>query len=357
MALALFALGLVLLIVGAEALVRGASKLASIAGISPLVVGLTVVAFGTSAPELAVSARSVTLTEGGADIALGNVVGSNIFNVLFILGLSAIIAPLRVSYQLVRLDAPIMVGVSLLVLALAWNGTIGRFDGAFLFIGILIYTVFTIYQGRKETRVNSAAVETKPSSASQIGLNILFVIIGLAMLIVGSRWLINGAVALAKHLGVSDLIIALTVVAAGTSLPEVATSVLASIRGERDIAVGNVVGSNIFNILAVLGLSALFAPKGINVAQAAFHFDIPVMIAVAVMCLPIFFTGYQISRWEGLLFLGYYIAYTTYVVLAATQHDALSVWSGAMFIVVIPLTVLILAIAVIRQMRMRGRIL
>jgi len=181
------------------------------------------------------------------------------------------------------------------------------------------------------------------------------IIVGLTMLVVGSNWLIDGAVSIARGLGVSELVIGLTLVAVGTSLPELATSVLASLRGERDIAVGNVVGSNIFNILAVLGLTALVASDGVRVAPSVLYFDLPVMIAVAITCLPIFFTGYSISRFEGLLFLGCYGAYVAYLIMAAQQHDALPVLSEVMLLFVIPLLVLTLVVMVTRQIRADAR--
>lgn len=348
--------GLALLIVGAEILVRGASRLAAAFGISPLVIGLTVVAFGTSSPELAVSVQSALA--GQADIAMGNVVGSNIFNVLFILGISALIIPLVVAQQLVRLDVPIMIGVSVLVYLLGLNGQISRLEGAILFAGIIAYTTFLIRQSRKENKeVQEEYAQEfgggKPRSAGQYLLNLVLVVAGLALLVLGARWLVDSAVTIARALGVSELIIGLTIVAAGTSMPEVATSIIAAIRGERDIAVGNVVGSNIFNILAVLGLSSLLAPNGIAVSPPALAFDIPVMIAVAIACLPIFFTGFKIARWEGAVFLGYYAAYVLYLILDATQHDALPLFSTVMLLFVVPLTVLTLVVLVVRERRAR----
>lgn len=354
--LSLFILGLVLLIVGAEALVRGASKLAAAAGISPLVIGLTVVAYGTSSPEMAVSVQSAFA--GQADIALGNVVGSNIFNVLFILGISALIVPLVVSRQLIKLDVPIMIGVSLLLMLLALDGNISRLDGALLFAGIAGYTVFLIRQSRKEKKLAQDEYEKEYGDGKSKGhwlINIGLIVLGLGLLVLGSRWLVNGAVAIAQSLGVSELIIGLTIIAAGTSLPEVATSIIASIRGERDIAVGNVVGSNIFNILSVLGLAALVSPSGVAVSTAALRFDIPVMLAVALACLPIFFTGNLIARWEGLLFLGYYIAYTLYLILAATQHDALPAFSMIMESFVLPLTAVTFVIVIVRSLRAKKK--
>ena len=350
----LFVLGIALLVLGAELLVRGASRLALAAGVSPLVVGLTVVAFGTSAPELAVSVRAAVA--GSADIAYGNVVGSNIFNVLFILGLSALVAPLLVDRQLIRRDVPIMVAVSLLLPLLALDGRLGRIDGALLFGGILAYTVFSVVQSRKEraaTREEMAAGSTDEAPGPWWA-NLLLVLGGLAMLVLGARWLVDGAVAFARSLGVSELIIGLTIVAAGTSLPEVATSVLASIRGHRDIAVGNVVGSNIFNILCVLGLTGLVAPSGVPVAPGALAFDTPVMVAVALACLPIFFTGPGIARWEGALFLFYYAAYVAFIVLEATDSSVLPTFRNAMVFFALPLTAVTLLVLAARAWH-RGR--
>lgn len=342
--------GLILLVVGAEVMVRGASRLAVSIGITPLVVGLTVVAFGTSSPEMAVSIRSALA--GQPDIALGNVVGSNIFNVLFILGICAIILPLRVSFRLVRLDVPLMIGISLLLWVLALDGQIGLFDGLLLFGGVVSYTAFAIYEGRKEERARqTAANETAPARPTpvQLLLQLGMIVVGLVLLVIGSDWLVDGAIAIARVAGISELVIGLTIVAAGTSLPEAATSVVASLKGERDIAVGNVVGSNIFNILSILGLTSIIKP--IAVAPAALGFDIPVMIAVAVACLPIFFTGMEIARWEGMLFFGYYVAYTLFLILASTQHAALPLFSSVIALFVLPLTAVTLLVLGLRALR------
>ena len=349
-----FIAGLVFLIIGAEALVRGASRLANILGVSPLIIGLTVVAFGTSSPELAVSIKAAL--SGQANIAIGSVVGSNIFNVLFILGLSALVSPLAVSQQLIKLDVPIMIGLSLLLLILAWDQRIGRIDGALLFSSLIVYIWFSIRQSQKEKQ------SIKQEYADEFGVNVedtgknwitnlALIITGLVLLIIGSGWLVDSATAIAKYFGISDLIIGLTIIAAGTSLPEVVTSVIASIRGERDIAVGNIVGSNLFNIMAVLGLSSIVTGDGIEVPPSVISFDIPVMIAVAFACLPIFFTGGRISRWEGVVLLTYYFAYTLYLIMAATDHDALPIFSTSMLYFVIPLTFVTLAIVTLGSIR------
>lgn len=342
-----FLLGLIALILGAELLVRGASKLAMALGISPLVVGLTVVAFGTSSPELAVSVQSAWA--GQVDIALGNVVGSNIFNVLFILGLSALIIPLVVDRQLIRQEVPLMVGASLLLWALAANQSIGRLEGLLL-VGLLAaYTIYVIRASRRQTAADRQEAAAPPvveekSWDAHWSIQVALILAGLTLLVLGSNWLVEAAVAFARALGVSELVIGLTLIAAGTSLPEVATSIMAALRGERDIAVGNVVGSNIFNILGVLGVSAAIAPTSLTVAPSLLAFDLPVMVAVALACLPIFFTGHLIARWEGGLFFAYYLIYTLYLILMARQHDALAQFGWIMGSFVLPLTFATLAI-------------
>jgi cation:H+ antiporter len=350
---ALFVFGLMALVIGAESLVRGASRLALGFGMSPLVIGLTIVSFGTSAPEIAVSVGAAL--KGTTDIAIGNVVGSNIFNVLFILGISALVTPLVVNSQLIRQEVPVMIGVSGLLILLALDGNVGHLDAGLLFTLAIAYTVFLVVQSRRDTQAAEARLAQETPQGSNWDrhwtVQVLLIVGGLALLVLGARWLVGSAVAFAKALGVSDVIIGLTIVAAGTSLPEVATSVMAAIRGERDIAVGNVVGSNIFNILACLGLSGLAAADGLVVAPAVLNFDLWVMLAVAVACLPIFFTGREIARWEGGVFFAYYAAYAAYVVLAAQQHDALQAYSRVMLVFVIPLTALGLGLALLRQLR------
>jgi len=352
MTLILFTAGLVFLILGAEVLVRGASNIAGALGISPLIIGLTIVALGTSAPELAISVNGALSEQG--DIALGNVIGSNIFNILFILGLSALITPLYVSKQLIRFDVPLMIGVSVMLLLVSFDNIINRFDGLILVIGLLFYgAALVILSQQKGVKENGS--EQKLTKDQTFGdgrnwiTNILFVAGGLGLLILGSKWFVDGAVSIASYLGVSELIIGLTIVAVGTSLPEVVTSAIAAFRGERDIAVGNVIGSNIFNILSVLGISAIVAPSGIPVSDAVIGFDIPLMVAVAIACLPIFFTGGTINRWEGALFLGYYIAYTSYLVLNAIQHDLLPMFNDVMLYFIIPLTAVTIIVVLVQE--------
>ena len=332
--------GLVLLVFGAEWLVRGAARLASSFGVAPLIVGLTVVAFGTSAPELAVSVQAAY--SGSADIALGNVVGSNICNVLLILGLAAIVAPLVVHRQLVILDVPLMIGISVLVLVLGLDGRIGRGDGVLLFVGLIGYVSFLLIKSRRSggeiPEELKDAIGEEGAKPAPVWKDLLLIVLGLAALVGGSNLFVSGAVTIATLLGWSELVIGLTVIAIGTSLPEIATSVMAVIRGQRDIAVGNAVGSNIFNLLSVLGIASIVAPDGISVPPDAINFDLPVMIAVAVACLPIFFSGHRIDRWEGGLFFAYYVIYTAYLILRSTQHELLGAFSTTLAWIVLPLT-------------------
>lgn len=349
-----FVLGLVALVIGAEALVRGASKFALNLGISPLVIGLTIVAMGTSAPEVTVSVSAVL--GGQNDIALGNVVGSNILNILFILGLAALIAPLVVDAQLIRQEVPIMIGASVLLLMFSLDGRVTLNESVMLAVLLVGYTVFLIVQSRRQSAAVNAeyAGEIQKSAEgawdSSAAVQILLIIVGLGLLVLGSKWLVEAAVSFAKQLGVSDLIIGLTIVAAGTSLPEIAASVTAALKGERDIAVGNVVGSNIFNIFGCIGVSGIAAgAAGLAIEPSLLRFDIWVMLATAVACLPIFITGREIARWEGGLFLAYYLAYVTYLLLAATEHDALPEYSSVMLSFVLPLTVVTMIVATIRR--------
>jgi cation:H+ antiporter len=344
--------GLVLLMIGGELVVRGGSRLATAMGISPVVVGLTVVAFGTSSPELAVTLGAVS--SGQPDVAIGNVVGSNIYNILLVLGLGAVAAPLVVRQRIVRADVPLLVGVSLLFWAMASNGALEADDGLVLVAILVGYTAISIRSGRRETapitqeyreNLDRRAARTGPLVA--VGL----IVAGLAALVGGSQALVGGATEIARSLGVSELVIGLTVVAIGTSMPEIVTTVIASVRGERDLAVGNVVGSNLFNLLGVLGIGAIVAPRGIPVAPAALSFDIPIMIAVAIALLPIVFTGHAIRRWEGALFLTYAAVYTAWLVLDATGEPLAQDLATATTTFLIPLTLITLATVVVREIR------
>ncbi len=402
--------GLVLLVGGGEFLVRGASRLAAVAGISPLVVGLTVVAYGTSAPELAVSLQASFA--GNDSIAVANVVGSNIFNVLFILGACALVAPLVVNSRLVRVDVPVMIVTSITAGLMAWDGRIARWEAGLLVLGTIVYTAWSVRSSRAETAAAAVgAPETEPEvilgknpgwlvlllilsavgglgwmrgwwGAVEGGLalgggalfavgtfagkggttragdllhQIGFIVAGLGVLVLGAGWLVEGAVSLARTLGVSDAVIGLTIVAAGTSLPEVAASIIATVRGQRDIAIGNVVGSNIANILAILGVSGLVAPAGLSVGAEMLAVDIPVMIAVAVICLPVFYTGHLIRRWEGGVFLAAYVGYTTWLVFHATGQPGAASLGWVMGTIFVPVVLATFAVTGLRAYTTRGR--
>ena len=338
-------------------LVRGATGLAVAAKVSPVIIGLTVVAFGTSAPELAVSVTSCYA--GSTDLAIGNAVGSNITNILLILGLSAVAMPLSVHVRLFRLDIPIMILAAGALWALAANGQLSRLEGIFLTIALLVYLSWTVIEGRREDRelraeMSEAVQSEEIKKHGSIPLGALLVICGLALLVIGSDWLVDACVELAHRWGISELVIGLTVVAIGTSLPELVTSVMASLRGHRDLAVGNVIGSNIFNVLGVLGPSAIVAPHAIGVDEQSLRFDIPVMFAVSVTCLPVFLAGFRITRWEGLCMVLYYALYVAYLVYkSGSTPEAVTPWSTTLWFLT-PLAG-ILVVSLIGYLRRRAR--
>ena len=331
-------------------LVRGATRLAAACGVSPLVAGLTIVAFGTSAPELAVSVSAAL--SGSSDLAVANVVGSNIFNVLLILGLSALITPLVVHAQVIRQELPIMLGASLLATLFALDGSIGLVEAAVLLVLLVAYTMFLVRQSRTE----SAAVQlefgcpvVQVVTAKSAVMNAGLVLAGLGLLVVGSQWLMDACVAVATALGVDNTVIGLTIVAAGTSMPELATSIVAAVRGQRDIAVGNVVGSNIFNLLGCLGAAGIVSSQGLAVAPAMLRVDLWVMVAVALACMPIFASDGAVTRREGALLVFGYGAYTVWLVLAAQSHDSLPSYSTLLLSYVVPMLVVLLTIAWVRS--------
>ncbi|HTF85271.1 MAG TPA: calcium/sodium antiporter [Cellvibrio sp.] len=344
--------GLVLLVIGADLLVKGAARLAANFGVPALVIGLTVVAFGTSAPELAVSVKAAF--SGQAELAIANAVGSNIFNVLFILGVAAVVSPLIISKQLIRQDVPIMVVVSIVAMVMTLNGNINKWEAGILALGLLAYTAFLFFQGKKKgADVSDEEVEEMLKVPAPAWKNILMVIGGLALLVWGARWLVQSAVEIATAWGVNEAVIGLTIVAAGTSLPEVVTSVVATLKGQRDIAVGNVVGSNIFNILCVLGLSGLVSPTPLLAGEQLATIDIPVMVGVAVLCVPLFFIGAILHRIEGLLFLALYVAYVWYLVAMALSQPYLSTLQNGILYGLLPVVALYVVIAFIHDIRQR----
>lgn len=304
--------GLALLYFGAQELIRGGAALALRLGLSALAVGLTVIAYGTSSPEMVVSVQAAA--SGNGAISIGNVVGSNICNILLILGLAAAIAPVTAHVQIIRREIPVMIAASVLIAALLWDGSLGRIDGAVLFAGVVAYTYLTLRDARRahaasvEAEFKEELPETKGlGSWAAAGL----VVLGLGLLILGSNLFVNGAVTLAEGWGVSQGVIGLTIVAVGTSLPELATSVMASAKGESDVAVGNVVGSNIFNILGILGLAALVQPMD---STGIRHSDLLFMLGVAVVLLPLVKARGKVGRLEGLVMLAAYAGYTVWLV-------------------------------------------
>lgn len=305
--------GIALLYYGAEFLIKGGVSIALKLKISALVIGLTLVAFGTSFPELVVSIDASL--KGSGDISIGNVTGSNICNIALILGLSALIAPLPVHKQLLKLDVWLMLGSSILLAIFHYfTKGVNRWQGGIFFAGVMTYTLWSIYAGRKAEANKSDAEKAAENDAVgkiiPLYLSVIFVIGGLAALICGAKCFVNAAVFIAKAAGISEAVIGLTIVAVGTSLPELATSVVAAIKGEQDIAIGNVVGSNIFNILCILGIAPLIAPiKSAGISMV----DMLTMIAVSLALIPIMLTGMKISRKEGGFLLLVYIGYTLYL--------------------------------------------
>ena len=303
--------GLVLLYFGAEGLVRGSSSMALRLGVSPLLVGLTVVAFGTSAPEMMVSVKAAYLGQG--DISVGNVVGSNICNIGLILGFCALLVPIRVASQIVRIDTPIMIGTTALAIALLYDGSLSRAEGIIFFLLLVIYVVFSIRLAKRQAADPLAQEFSDEVKISKRGVvvDVGMVLGGLVMLVFGARFLVDAAIEIAKALGLSEAVIGLTIVAVGTSLPEFATSLLAAIKKESDIAVGNIVGSNIFNILGILGVSAMITPLG---SAGITSVDLAVMAAFALGLWVFAATGHRISRTEGLLMLVPYAGYVVWLV-------------------------------------------
>lgn len=300
--------GFIILTLGAEALVRGASAIALKLGITPLIIGLTIVAFGTSAPELAVSVKSALA--GNSGIALGNVIGSNIANIGLILAITALIRPIQVQSQIVKRDIPLMIAASLLFWGLLLDGDLSFIDGTILLSLLVAYLGFSYFSSKNGS--NEEDFDVAPQNPM---LSIVFIVIGISMLVGGGILFVDGAVDLAKNFGISELVIGLTIVAIGTSMPELVTSILAALKGQSDIAIGNVVGSNLFNILGILGVTAIVHPVS---AAGLQHFDFLVMLVMAVIILPFSWTGMRIGRREGGILLFSYLGYMGYLVAHAS---------------------------------------
>lgn len=328
-AIGVFAAGLVLLIVGAELLTRGGTKLAAMLGISPLVIGLTVVSIGTSMPELAIGIEAA-LAESG-ELAVGNIAGTNIVNILLILGLIAAIRPLRLEFRTLRYDLPSMVIAAVLFLLFALDGVLARWEGIVLVILAVAYTGLIVRASRRESsavrreyarefgeQAQTAAprregiVVRRPKGA--FWLNLASLVGGIVVIVVGADWLVDGASDIARQIGASDAFIGLTIVAIGTSAPELVTGVISTLRGDRRIAVGNLIGSSTYNILLILGITVIVPGGGIAVGPALSFIDIPVMVVAAIVCIPIFLSSQRVSRAEGMLMVASYLAYLTLLI-------------------------------------------
>ncbi|QAY62948.1 calcium/sodium antiporter [Xylanimonas allomyrinae] len=313
--------GLVFLIGGAEVIVRYGTRLARRLGISPLIVGLTVVSIGTSAPELAVGIDA--MSRGQGSLVLGNIAGTNMVNLLLILGLAAAIRPIALQRQTLRLDLPAMVGSAVLLLALSLDGTLSTWEGVLL-LGIAVgYTLVLIRTARRDSMAQVVATadpspeagDEPPRTRRSVVVDVLLLVLGIAVVVFGADWLVTAAVEIAELFGVSETLIGLTIVAIGTSLPELATTILATVRGSRSIAVGNLIGSSTYNLTFILGGSLLFGPPAVGVDPQLVGVDLPLMVGAALLCVPVFLTGRRISRREGIGFILLYAAYMTYLIV------------------------------------------
>ena len=315
----LMVLGLAALITGAELLVRGGSRLAARLGIPPIVVGVTVVSLGTSTPELAIGVQSALQDDG--TLALGNIAGTNTVNLLLILGLSALIRPLAMKTETLRFDLPVMSAAALLLLVMAWDGVLSRTEGVIMIIGAALYAGWIVVWTRRESQAvkdeyeHELGVPTAQRTRRAVAVNVTLLVAGIVVIVVGADLLVDGAVQIAQTFGVSDAVIGLTIVAVGTSAPELVTTMVSTVKDDRDIAIGNILGSSVYNILLILGVTAVVAPRGAIVEPDLARIDIPVMVAATVVCIPVFITGRRVSRLEGGAFVASYLAYLMSLVL------------------------------------------
>lgn len=319
-----FLFGLIVITVGAEILLKGASKIASLLNIRPIVIGLTVVSIGTSLPELAVGLTAIG--EGASDIAVGNIAGTNIVNILFILGLSAAIRPLPLHMKSIKTELYTMIFAAVLLLLLSLDGKLNKWDGILMFLLGIGYLMIIVKTSKQETPLIHAEFneEFEPSTKKETvdfrvwSWNLMLLFCGIIATIYGAEKMVGGAVNIARYFGMSDAVIGLTIVAIGTSAPELATTIVGTIRNERDVAVGNLLGSSIINIFIILGIITLFTPQGVSLSEDILWFDLPLAALVAIICYPVFKSGQLISRKEGILFVNLYIAYVFYLLLFRT---------------------------------------
>lgn len=313
-----FISGLVIIILGAELLLRGATRVAAFLKIRPIIVGLTIVSIGTSAPEFAIGVTAVYENRGS--LAVGNIAGTNILNILFILGLSATIRPLPIRMASIKLEVPFMILTAIALFIMAWDGVLGQFEGVLLILAAILYTIILVRESRKETtsikkeyaeEYSAEAVLAGPTDGNlkTIPWSLILFVGGLLLTLLGADLLVNSAASIARTYGVSDAIIGLTIVAIGTSAPELATTVLSTIKNDRDVAIGNLIGSSIYNVLFILGGTCALSPGGVEVGQDVLWIDLPLAAAVAIVCYPVFKSDRLVSRNEGLLFVTAYLIY------------------------------------------------
>lgn len=325
----IFIAGLITLLIGAEMVLRGASKFAVIMGVKPLIIGLTIVSIGTSAPELAVGIAASL--QGSGSLAVANIAGTNLVNILFILGLSALIQPLQLQLQTLRLDLPMIVVAAILMTVLAWDGTLSRLDGVLMLGVAVLYTLAVVRFSKNESQAVAEQFEDMCGIDAEETCNIdtatskqrimntkmkyaLILAIGIVITVIGANWLVDGATGIARSLNVSEVIIGLTIVAIGTSSPELVTTIISTIRNDRDVAVGNLLGSSIYNILVILSLTCMVSPGGLPVERQLLWLDIPLMLGVALICVPVFLSGNRISRVEGGIGVAIYIIYLFWII-------------------------------------------
>ncbi|MBD3616186.1 MAG: calcium/sodium antiporter [Gracilimonas sp.] len=354
MTVILFIVGLVILIGGAELFLRSVDKFGAAWSVSPVVMGLTVVAFATGAPELAISLQAAV--EGKPDLVLGNILGSNVANILLILGIAGLVSPLKITNRIIKIDIPAVIGASTLLFVLAVDGVLSPLDGGIILGALVLYSVFMYTQIRKDRALNRLQQQAKidvgePVTSLFYGKYIFFLLAGLVLIVLGSRWMVEAAVEIAGILGISELIIGLTIVSIGTSLPEVATSLAAVRKGDSDTAVANVMGSNLYNILLTLGLTIIIAPGVIDVSASAIKLDLPIMLIVAIACLPLFWPGKLLGRMEAAGFLFYYSVYMAYLVLIAINHPFKEQLEWGMIWIVIPITIVLIVVKFVTDFR------
>ncbi|MCV7056055.1 calcium/sodium antiporter [Mycolicibacterium gilvum] len=320
-----FVVGLLTVIAGAEVMVRGGAEVAARLGISPIIIGLTVVSIGTSMPELAVGV--VSAADGSGALAVGNIAGTNVVNILLILGLSALLVPLALAMRTIRFELPMMAVAALLFWGLAADGNLSRLDGGILVTAAVGYTAAVIWSARRESRAIAAEfasefapepVATTTEVRRRTATHVAMTVGGIVVVVIGADWLVDGAVGMARQFGVTDALIGLTVVAIGTSAPELVTTVMTTLRGDRDIAIGNLIGSSIYNILLILGITCLVPAGGLALTEGLVRIDIPVMVVVGLACIPIFLSGRRVSRMEGGMMVAAYLGYLAFVLSTQT---------------------------------------